>query len=243
MDVVAELSIDQHHPCCQAGPIEHEAAVNRPVGTLNRAGAAAVVAIGALVAAALWWRRNPSACPYRQRFWVEAPHPFISRERLQEALSPGPGDTVLEVGPGTGYYTLAAAQWLGPRGRLHILDIQQEMLDHTMRRALAEGIATIEPRRGDARRLPYADATFDAAFLVTVLGEIPDQDAALRELRRVLKPGGRLVVGELFGDPHMVTERALRERARRAGLRFERRVGRPFAYFGVLRPHPEGSVP
>ena len=39
------------------------------------------------VAAALWWRRNPSACPYSQRFWVEAPHPFITRERLLEALA------------------------------------------------------------------------------------------------------------------------------------------------------------
>ena len=48
---------------------------------------------------------------------------------------------------------------------------------------------------------------------MTVLGEIPDQDAALRELARVLKPGGRLVVGELFGDPHMVTSGKLRERA------------------------------
>jgi ubiquinone/menaquinone biosynthesis C-methylase UbiE len=51
---------------------------------------------------------------------------------------------------------------------------------------------------------------------------------------RVLKPGGRLVVGELFGDPHMVTAGRLRERAGRDGLRFVRRVGPPFGYFGVL---------
>ena len=40
----------------------------------------------ALAAVALWWRRNPSACPYSQRFWVEAPHPFITRRRLLEIL-------------------------------------------------------------------------------------------------------------------------------------------------------------
>ena len=91
------------------------------------------------------------------------------------------------------------------------------------------------PRQGDGRRLPYEDAKFDGAYLVTVLGEIPDQDVALRELRRVVKPGGRIVVGELFGDPHMVTERSLRARAEAAGLRFERRVGPPFGYFCVLR--------
>jgi len=59
----------------------------------------------------------------------------------------------------------------------------------------------ITPTRSDARELPYEDDSFDAAYLVAVLGEIPDQNAALRELARVLKPGGRLVVGELVGDP------------------------------------------
>jgi hypothetical protein len=59
-------------------------------------------AAGAVVAAALWWRTHPSACPYRQRFWVEAPHPFVTRDRLRTALAPQPGQTVLEVGLGTG---------------------------------------------------------------------------------------------------------------------------------------------
>jgi hypothetical protein len=72
-----------------------------------------------------------------------------------------------------------------------------------------------------------------------VLGEIPDQDAALRELHRVLKPGGRLVVGELFGDPHWVSPRRLRERGDRAGLAFERRSGTPLGYFAALRPQAD----
>jgi ubiquinone/menaquinone biosynthesis C-methylase UbiE len=190
--------------------------------------------VAAVVGAALWWRRNPSACPYGQRFWIEAPHPLITRERLREALAPQPGETVLEIGPGTGYYSLSVARWVAP-GTLHALDVQQEMLDHTSRSARAGGIDNIEPRLGDARALPYDDAAFDAAYLVTVLGEVPDQEAALRELRRVVKPGGRVVVGELFGDPHMVGEAALRRRAAAAGLRFERRVGPRLGYFGVLR--------
>jgi ubiquinone/menaquinone biosynthesis C-methylase UbiE len=99
------------------------------------------------------------------------------------------------------------------------------MLDHTMRRAHADGIRNIHPTQGDARSLSYPDDSFDRAFLVTVLGEIPDQLLALSELRRVLKPGGRLVVGELFGDPHWVSPGALRGRAEEAGLRFERSSG------------------
>ena len=203
---------------------------------MERAGKVALAAGAGVGAAALWWRRNPSACPYNQRFWVEAPHPFITRARLREALEPVGGERILEVGPGTGYYAIPVAEWLAPNGQLDVLDIQQEFLDHTMRRAAERGLDNITPIQGEAQRLPFEDGTFDAAYLVTVLGEIPDQDAALRELRRVLRPGGRLVVGELFGDPHMVTERALRRRAEAAGLRFERRLGPPFGYFARLAP-------
>jgi ubiquinone/menaquinone biosynthesis C-methylase UbiE len=194
--------------------------------------AAALVAV---VAVAYWWRKNPSACPYGQRFWVQAPHPFITRERLRGILGPAPGDRVLEIGPGTGYYTLDLAEWVRPDGQVDVFDIQQEMLDHTMERAAERGLTNLRPTRGDARALPYGDNSFDAAVLVTVLGEIPDQDAALRELERVLLPGGRLIVGELFGDPHMVTLDALRRRAEAAGLVFERHVGPKLAFFARLR--------
>ncbi len=205
--------------------------MNKATGAV---GAAAVVVAGA----ALWWRAHPSACPYGQRFWVEAPHPFITRERLREALDPRPGATILEVGPGTGYYTLSVAEWIKPGGELHLFDLQQAMLDHTMRRARAAGIDNLVPRQGDARKLPYDDGSFDAAYLVAVLGEVPDPATALRELRRVLKPTGRLVVGELFGDPHVVSVPALERLARTAGLTFTHRVGPRIGYFGVLVTTP-----
>jgi ubiquinone/menaquinone biosynthesis C-methylase UbiE len=195
-----------------------------------------LTAAGAVAGAALWWRKNPSACPYSQRFWVEAPHPFITRARLREALEPKPGERLLEVGPGTGYYSLPMAEWLGPEGRLDVLDVQQEMLDHTMRRAGEAGLANLVPARADARHLPYEEATFDGAVLITVLGEVPDRDAALRELRRVLKPDGRLVVGELFGDPHFVTPRSLAQTALGTGLRVDRRLGGLLWHYTRLVP-------
>ncbi len=188
-------------------------------------------AAAAVGAAALWWRKNPSACPYGQRFWVEAPHPLITRPRLREILEPRAGERVLEVGPGTGYYTLEMADWVKPDGTVDLLDLQQSMLDHTMRRAGEAGLSNITPTRSDATAMPFDDASFDAAYLVTVLGEIPDQAAALRELARVLKPGGRLVVGELLGDPHYVRLGPLRLRANGAGLSYDRRVGNALGYF------------
>ena len=148
---------------------------------------------------------------------------------------------MLEVG--TGYYALHVAEWLEPGGTLDVLDLQQEMLDHVTRRAQERGIENIVPTRADARVLPYPEGSFDAAYLTVVLGEIPDQEQALRELRRILKPGSRLVVGEAFPDFHMVPFGALRKRAEAAGLRFERRVGGPLGYFASFRAQRTGPSP
>jgi ubiquinone/menaquinone biosynthesis C-methylase UbiE len=187
------------------------------------------------IAAALWWRKNPSACPYGQRFWVEAPHPIITRDRLRAVLRPEPGERVLEIGPGVGYYTLDMAKWVGG-GSIEVFDLQQEFLDHVMQRAGERGLTNIVPSQGDATGLPYEDTSMDAVVLTAVLGEIPDPVAALREIRRVLKPTGRLVVGELFGDPHFTTLTSLKRQSAEAGLAFEERSGNWFAYFARLTP-------
>jgi ubiquinone/menaquinone biosynthesis C-methylase UbiE len=193
--------------------------------------------LGAAVGgAALWWRRNPSACPYGQRFWVEAPHPIITRERLRSVLRPQPGERLLEIGPGTGYYTLDLAQWVGAGGTVEIFDLQQEFLDHTLARASAAGLANVLATQGEATALPYEDASMDAVVLTAVLGEIPDRGAALAEIGRVLKPGGRLVVGELCGDPHFTTLASLRRQAESAGLSYEEHSGNWFGYFARLAP-------
>ncbi|HWO15314.1 MAG TPA: class I SAM-dependent methyltransferase [Solirubrobacterales bacterium] len=188
----------------------------------------------ATLGAALWWRKNPSACPYGQRFWVEAPHPIVTRDRLRDVLRPQSGERVLEIGPGTGYYTLDMAEWVGPEGTVEIFDLQQEFLDHTMRRAAERGLANVAPTQGDATSLPYGDDTMDAVVLTAVLGEIPDRAAALREIRRVLKPDGRLVVGELFGDPHFTTLASLKAQSAEAGLTYEHHSGNRLAYFARL---------
>ena len=195
-------------------------------------GAAALATLGA----ALWWRKNPSACPYGQRFWVQAPHPIISRERLRSVLRPEPGERVLEIGVGTGYYSLDLAEWVGPEGTLELFDIQQEFLDHVGRRAAERGLANLVHTQGDATALPYPDDSIDAVVLTTVLGEIPDPVAALREIARVLKPSGRLIVGELFGDPHFTSPRSLERRASAAGLRLIERSGPWAGYFARLVP-------
>jgi ubiquinone/menaquinone biosynthesis C-methylase UbiE len=193
-------------------------------------GGAALATLGA----ALWWRKNPSACPYGQRFWVEAPHPIITRERLRQVLRPEPGERLLEIGVGTGYYSLDMAEWVGPDGKLELFDLEQKFLDHVMRAAGERGLTNLVPTQGDATALPFEDASMDAAILTAVLGEIPDTAAALEEIRRVLKPAGRLVVGELFGDPHFTTLGSLKGQAEDAGLHHQEHSGNWFGYFARL---------
>lgn len=178
-------------------------------------------------------RANPSACPYSQRWMLAFPRPGLSRGRLARILEARAGERVLDLGAGNGYYTFSIAETVGPRGSVAAFDLQQEMLDELDARAARKGLENVELQQGDATALPYEDASFDAAFLVTVLGEIPDQDAALREVRRVLRPGGRVVFGETVLDPHLVPLGSLRRRAEAAGLRFERAVGiAPLGFYG-----------
>jgi protein-L-isoaspartate O-methyltransferase len=209
--------------------------MNKRRRTIILSGILVLVGGASLLAYVVRQRKDPSVCPYGLRFSLALPRPFVTRSRLREILSPQPGERVLEVGPGSGYYSLHAARWLEPDGTLEVLDIQQEMLEHTMRRAQTLSISNIIPTRGDAQALPYPDGRFDAAYLVATLGEVPDKERALHELGRVLKPGGRLVVGESQPDPHMVSFDKLRMLADVAGLSNERRVGGRLGYLASLR--------
>jgi ubiquinone/menaquinone biosynthesis C-methylase UbiE len=193
--------------------------------------AGAALAAGGVVA---WERLNPKACPYSQRWMVEVPRPFITASRLLDVLQPRSGERLLELGPGTGYYTLPVAESLG-NGVLEVFDVQQGMLDHTMREGVRRGIGNIVPTQGEGSALPYPDDRFDGAFLVTVLGEIPDGNEALRELARVVRPGGRVVFGETLLDPHIVLPAKLRERAEAAGMSFDRQAGNALGYFGCFK--------
>ena len=179
---------------------------------------------------------RPTAYPYFARAFLDLPHALVTRRRLLEILDPAPGERMLEIGPGTGYHTLPVAARLAPGGTLEIFDVRLRFLDHTMARAREAGLSNVVATRGDGRSLPYPDASFDAAYLVSVLGEIPDPRAALHELRRVLKPTGRIIVGEMFIDPDVSRLRWLVRQAAAAGLVLERRSGPSFGYYARFKP-------
>ncbi len=128
------------------------------------------------------------------------------------------GDTVLELGPGPGYFTIAASQAVGPTGRLLCLDLQPEMLGMLRLRLDDQHVANTHLVAGDALNLPLADDSVDAAFLVTVLGEIPDRPQSIAELRRVLKPAAVLSISESLTDPDYMFEYSVRDLCRANGF-------------------------
>jgi ubiquinone/menaquinone biosynthesis C-methylase UbiE len=171
-----------------------------------------------------WWERltgrlRPRPCPYSLAGALEMPgrRLLAGPRRVLDAFGVGPGVTVLEIGPGTGFYSAEVARRVGPSGRLVCLDVQAEMLQHARRVVHASGVEAAF-LRADARALPLRSGSVDHVLLVTVLGEIPDRALALAEIRRALRPGGRLSVSEQFPDPDFVTIRTLRRELAVAGF-------------------------
>jgi arsenite methyltransferase len=120
----------------------------------------------------------------------------LRRRRLvREALGAAPGDRVLDVGCGPGFYVAELLEQVGPTGAVVGVDTSPQNLALARRRT--EGRANASYHEADATALPVADASFDAALSVQVLEYVADPDAALAELHRALRPGGRLVVWDV----------------------------------------------
>ncbi len=140
---------------------------------------------------------------------------FLDRERTLERSGLRSGMRALEVGPGGGYLTERAVEVLGPKGTLVCLDLQIEML-RKVRKRLGMRAPLLVCASGSS--LPLRAGAFDLAFLVSVLGEIPDRRAAMQEYARILRPGGTLAVTEGLPDPDYVRTPVLRRLAADAGL-------------------------
>lgn len=129
---------------------------------------------------------------------------FQSPKAIVERSGVAPGMTVMELGCGSGAFTTYVARAIGKEGKVYAVDIQPEMLRHLerkLKKAANRDIKNIELKEASAYELPFADDFFDLVYMVTVLMEIPDKGRALREVKRVLQPGGTLALTEFFPDP------------------------------------------
>lgn len=113
---------------------------------------------------------------------------------LLAAASLAPGERVLDVACGTGLVSFAAARAVGPDGWVLGVDLSGEMVDAAARRAFERQCSNVGFARMDAEALELPDAGFDVVFCALGLMYVPDPEQALREMRRVLRPGGRLLI-------------------------------------------------
>jgi CAAX protease family protein len=148
----------------------------------------------------------------------------FSSLKLWNRLGASERASILELGPGPGYFSVTVARKLS-HGRLELCDVQPQMLERARRRLARAGVRNAGFACADARALPYRAGVFESAFLVAVLGEVPDPPACLRELRRVLRAGAVLSVSETRTDPDFVALKELRAIAQAAGFDFSRSFG------------------
>lgn len=107
------------------------------------------------------------------------------------------GDRVVDAGSGSGTDSLIAARLVGPEGRVIGVDMTPEMIDRSREAAVAAGLRNVEFRAGLLEALPVDDGWADVVISNGVLNLVPDKPAALREMARVLRPGGRLQAADI----------------------------------------------
>ena len=185
----------------------------------------------------LVWRlisnRRSLPCPSWLGWMVEMDNPFTETNRTSVIiglLGLQPGMKVLDAGCGPGRLAIPAAQALGSQGELTALDLQSGMLARAQEKASAAELSNIRFVQTGLGEGKLEKAYYDRAMLVTVLGEIPEQEAALQEIYQALKPGGILSVTEVIFDPHFQSRESVQRVAGKVGFRKTGFFGKRLAY-------------
>jgi ubiquinone/menaquinone biosynthesis C-methylase UbiE len=179
----------------------------------------AALAVGGTLGYRFFLHGTP--CPSRLSFLLE--NPYMARvagaETLLDRAGVAPGMRILDAGCGPGRLTIPAAARVGPTGEVVALDVQAAMLEKLRARLAAQGVENVRIVHGALGAGLLERGAFDRAFLVTVLGEVPEPEGALREIFESLKPGGILSVTEVLPDPDYLPRGRLRRLVEGVGYR------------------------
>ncbi|MBE2199138.1 MAG: methyltransferase domain-containing protein [Anaerolinea sp.] len=195
-----------------------------------------VIIVGIIAGISLWWRyaarRRSLPCPPWLDWMLENRYveTVANSQAIVERLHLQPGMSVLDVGCGPGRVAIPAAKHVGPDGIVVALDMQADMLQRLRKRMTETGVTNIHPLHAGIGEGKVEIGVFDRAVLVTVLGEIPDREAALAEIYQTLKPGGLLSVTEFIPDPHYQSRETVRRLAAAADFREQASFGNWLAF-------------
>ncbi len=160
------------------------------------------------------WEKMATGWDNRHAYFEETARPVT--ERMLERLAPARGETILELAAGTGIAGFAAAELVGPGGRVIISDFSEAMVKAAQRRAAELGLENAEFRMLDAEQLDLPDEAVDGVLCRWGYMLMADTAAALAETRRVLRVGGRLSCAVFAGPEHnpwaVLPSRVLQER-------------------------------
>jgi ubiquinone/menaquinone biosynthesis C-methylase UbiE len=137
-----------------------------------------------------WWVGYLLVSPIRR--WLQDPEKILS-PYISEGI------TVLDIGPGMGFFTIPAARMVGDTGRVIAVDLQEKMLKSLVRRAEKAGLASrIVAKLCEPDSLGISDP-IDLCLAINVVHEVPDASALFSQIKAILKPTGRLLLAEPAG--------------------------------------------
>lgn len=174
-----------------------------------------------------------SPCPAWLSWLVEVDNPLTKANQSKiiiENLNLKPGMKIIDIGCGPGRLTIPLALTLGAKGEVLAMDIQTAMIDKVKAKANAKNLNNIKFLNAGIGEGKLSANEFDRALLVTVLGEIPNQIAALEEIFNALKPGGVLSITETIFDPHFQSLKKISKLTEQVGFQEKELIGNRLAF-------------